>query len=137
MAAQLDPDRQGPILELGISPERLTVVEHDPDFARLMAEWFPGIGIIEGDAFDIDRTLPAGQTFSGIISGIPLLNHSLANRRALIESCFARLRPYAPFIQYSYGLHRPVPPPAGFSVRLGAFVWLNVPPAHVWIYRQK
>ncbi|HYM19164.1 MAG TPA: methyltransferase domain-containing protein [Micropepsaceae bacterium] len=153
MAAQLDPDRPGSMLELGpgtgtitrqilargIAPERLVVVEHDPEFAKLMAKRFPGIHIIQGDAFDLNRTLngAGSETFAGIISGIPLLNHPLASRRALIEGCFARLKPYAPFIQFSYGLMKPVPPPSGVRVSLAAFVWLNFPPAHVWVYRQK
>jgi phosphatidylethanolamine/phosphatidyl-N-methylethanolamine N-methyltransferase len=153
MAQQLDPDRPGPILELGpgtgtvtrqilargIAPERLTVVEHDPDFAKLIEERFPGIRVIQGDAFDLNRTLngAGGEEFSGIISGIPLLNHPLEKRRALIEGCFRRLKPYAPFIQFSYGFYKPVPPPPGVAATLAAFVWLNVPPTHVWVYRQK
>ena len=64
------------------------------------------------------------------------MNHPLERRRALIEGCFRRLKPYAPFIQFSYGFYKPVPPPPGIAVTLAAFVWLNVPPTHVWVYRQ-
>ena len=95
------------------------------------------VDIIEADEeisaeclFDtIRELLPAGE--------FPLLNHPLEKRRALIEGCFRRLKPYAPFIQFSYGFYKPVPPPPGVAATLAAFVWLNVPPTHVWVYRQK
>ncbi len=42
----------------------------------------------------------------------------------------------APYVQFSYGLHCPVAPPAGVSVRQAAFVLFNLPPARVWVYRR-
>ena len=49
----------GAILERGIAPERLTVIEYDPEFAAAIAARFPGMHVIQGDAFDLDRTLGA------------------------------------------------------------------------------
>jgi len=48
-----------------------------------------------------------------------------------------RLQPGAPFIQFSYRLRSPVPPPAGVTVVQAAFILLNVPPARVWVYRRR
>ena len=153
VAAQIDPGRDGPVLELGpgtgsmtrellargIAPERMIAIEWDADFARTIAAEFPGVKVIRVDAFDLDGTLPKRglQQFAAIVSGIPLLNHSKEKRCALVEAAFRRLAPGAPMIQFSYGLSAPVKPPPEISVRLAAFVWKNLPPATVWVYRRR
>ncbi len=72
------------ILERGVAPERLTVVEYDPDFAAGIAARFPGVQVIRGDAFDLAHTLGARSTerFAAIVSGIPLLNFPPKRREA-------------------------------------------------------
>lgn len=152
MVAQVDTDRPGPILELGpgsgamtrellsrgLSPGRLTVIEHDPAFAKLVAERFTGVNVLQGDAFDLDRTLAgqSAQKFTGVISGLPLLNHPPEKRQALLGAILSRLEPGAPFVQFSYGRQQPVSPPAGATVKCAAFIWRNLPPARVWVYRR-
>jgi phosphatidylethanolamine/phosphatidyl-N-methylethanolamine N-methyltransferase len=74
--------------------------------------------------------------FAAIVSGLPLLNFPHAARTQLMEGALARLARGAPLIQFSYGLHPPVKPPAGYTVHRAAFVLLNVPPARVWVYRK-
>ena len=152
IARQLDPARPGPVLELGpgtgvvtaaildrgIGPERLTVIEYDSEFAAAIAARFQGVHVIQGDAFDLNRTLGArpAEPFAGIVSGIPLLNFPVPRRRAYVEALTARLAPGAPLIQFSYGMHAPVVPPAGHGVACAALVWANIPPARVWVYRK-
>lgn len=152
IARQIDPNRPGPVLELGpgtgvitaallergIAPERLTVIEYDPDFATAIAARFHGVHVIQGDAFDLKRTLGARLTepFAGIVSGIPLLNFPMTRRLAYMEMLAGQLAPGAPLIQFSYGMHAPVVPPPGHSVHCAALVWANLPPARVWVYRK-
>lgn len=152
MAAQIDISDDGPILELGpgtgvataaliargVVAERITAVEYDPDFAKLIAQRFPGVNVIAGDAFDLEKTLGAGKVepFIGAISGVPLLNHAMERRQIFLEGVLKRLRPGAPYVQFSYGLHSPVVPPAGVTVLQAAFVLFNLPPARVWVYRK-
>ena len=153
VAAQVDPRVEGPVLELGpgtgsmtrellargIAPERMVAIEWDANFAKAIAREFQGIKVIRGDAFDLDGTLPKRgySRFAAIVSGIPLLNHPAERRRALLEAGFRRLAPGAPMIQFSYGFRAPVKPPSGISVRLAAYVWKNLPPATVWVYRRR
>lgn len=152
MAAQIDTREQGPILELGpgtgvataaliargAGPERITAIEYDADFARLVAQRFARVTVIAGDAFDLDKTLGArfAEPFIGAISGVPLLNHSSERRQVFLQGVLQRLKPGAPFVQFSYGLHCPVAPPAGVTVAQAAFVLFNLPPARVWVYRR-
>jgi phosphatidylethanolamine/phosphatidyl-N-methylethanolamine N-methyltransferase len=152
IAEQVDPECSGPVLELGpgtgvitqallergIAPDRLTAVEYDPDFAAGIIARFPGVQVIQGDAFDLSRTLGARHTekFAAIVSGIPLLNFPLAHRQAYVAGLMHRLLPGAAFIQFSYGVYAPVPAPDGHSVDCAALVWANLPPARVWVYRK-
>jgi phosphatidylethanolamine/phosphatidyl-N-methylethanolamine N-methyltransferase len=151
IARQIDP-AAGPVLEIGpgtgvisqailargVSPERLTLVEYDKDMARHLAVRFPKAHVIQGDAFDLDRTLGSdhGASFAAIISGIPLLNHSMARRQAFMEGLTRRLMPGAPLVQFSYGTQAPVAPPPGYGVARTATVFANIPPARVWVYRK-
>jgi phosphatidylethanolamine/phosphatidyl-N-methylethanolamine N-methyltransferase len=152
MAAQIDPGADLPILELGpgtgvvtealvargIAPERITSVEYDPDFAALVRGRCPGVNVIRGDAFDLDKTLGdrAGDKLSAIVSSLPLVNFPAAMGNALLKDVFARLAPGAPFVQFSYRLKPPVAPPPGVTVKRAAVIWLNIPPARVWVYRR-
>ena len=126
------------ILARGVPAEGLTLVEYDEDMARHLAERFPRIHVIQGDAFELDRLLGPRYSapFAAIVSGIPLLNHSVARRQAYVAGLASRLMPGAPLIQFSYGPHAPVVPPAGYSVIRTASILANIPPAKVWVYRK-
>ena len=153
MAAQLDPHAAGNVVELGpgtgviteallergVAPEKLTLIEYDLQFAQHLAARFPRVRIINGDAFDLRRTLGpklTEQKLSAIVSGLPLLNFAPELRASLIDESLSLLAPGAPFIQFSYGLHSPAVPPRNFTVTRAALVWRNIPPARVWVYRR-
>lgn len=151
IARQIDP-HAGPVLELGpgtgvvteallmrgVPADRLVLVEYDEDMASHLAARFARARVIQGDAFNLDAILgaPNGSPFGAIISGIPLLNHSVARRQAYVSNLGRRLMPNAPLVQFSYGAQAPVKPPAGYSVVRAATVLANIPPAKVWIYRK-
>lgn len=152
IAAQVDPILAGKILELGpgtgvitqaviamgVLPERLVMIEYDAYFANLLAARFARAHVMQGDAYDLERTLGAKfvEPFAAVVSGLPLLNQPPERRKALIEAALDRLRPGAPFIQFSYGFKPPVLGTPTSPVQLGAFVWRNLPPARVWVYRR-
>jgi len=151
IAAEIDPHRAGAVLELGpgtgavtealvergIQPSRIVAIERDEDFARDLRARFPDAEIICGDAFDLSSVSVNGHGhFAGIVSGLPLLNHPPPRRQAFVESALARLAPGAPLVQFSYGFTAPIAPPSGAEVEMAAFVWRNLPPARVWVYRR-
>ena len=152
IAQQVDPDVPGTVLELGpgtgvvtdalvargIGIERLIAVEFDPDLAKLMRERFPALRVVEGDAFDLDRTLPwdTSGSLAATVSGLPLLNFPPAIRRALILTALARMPAGGPFVQFSYGFTAPVPADHDISVEQAGLVLANLPPARIWVYRR-
>jgi phosphatidylethanolamine/phosphatidyl-N-methylethanolamine N-methyltransferase len=45
--------------------------------------------------------------------------------------------PGAPFVQFTYSVASPVPKRAGgFSAEASERIWMNIPPARVWVYRK-
>ncbi len=149
MAAQTDPAAEGRVLELGpgtgvvtqaliargFKPERIVAVEYDAHFASALRARYPGVMVIQGDALRLAEFFDADERFAAVVSSLPLLNFPLAQRQALIADALSRLMPGAPYIQFSYGLAPPVAPAAGVCLTLAARIWLNLPPARVWVHR--
>ena len=148
IAAEVDPAREGPVLELGpgtgvvtkallaraVAPERLTCIEYDAVFAQALRLKFPRVRVIEGDAFRLQEIVGDAR-FAAIASSLPLLNFPMELREAFMADALSRLLPGAPLVQFSYGLKPSVPAPTGATVTLAARVWRNLPPAKVWVYR--
>lgn len=154
MAAIVDPSTEGPIVELGpgtgpvtaallergIDPKRLVLVEYDKDFCARLRGKFPAVNVIEGDAFALDDTIGAHAMppLAAIVSSLPLLNFPQDERRKLIEISMRLLRPRAPFIQFTYGANSPLPVVSPlYETSASKRIWRNLPPARVWTYRAK
>ncbi|MBV8849986.1 MAG: hypothetical protein JOZ16_10440 [Methylobacteriaceae bacterium] len=156
MASYVDPDADGPIIELGpgtgpvteallargIAQERLILVEFDPSFCKLLAQRFPKARIVQGDAYRLAETLTPvlKEQAACIVSSLPLLTRPERGRLNLLRDAFGLMRQNAPFIQFTYGLTSPIPLTSrlsGLHFRAEALhsVWLNLPPARVWVYR--
>lgn len=153
MVRHATTELDGPILELGpglgvvtralldhgVAPERITAIEYDADFARMLRQRFPRVNVIQGDGFDLDKTLGArrGEKFAAILFAIPIVNFPQERRQALFRDYFSRLLPGGNVTQLSYLLKPPVEAvPGVFSVSASPRVWRNIPPARVWIYSQ-
>ncbi|RWH69998.1 MAG: methyltransferase domain-containing protein [Mesorhizobium sp.] len=127
------------ILAQGVKPENLYAVEYSPDFVRHLRQLYPGVNVIEGDAFNLDATLgdKSGLTFDSVISGVPLLNFPVAQRIAYVESLLDRIPTGRPVVQLTYGPLSPIPPGRGdYTVEHFHFVIRNIPPTQLWIYRR-
>jgi phosphatidylethanolamine/phosphatidyl-N-methylethanolamine N-methyltransferase len=127
------------ILDYGIAPENLYLIERNPNFAALMQQKFPNLHCITGDATALDRILPANLIgdFDAVVSGLPLLSMRRETRRQIVQQSFAVMRPGGVYIQFTFGLIPPFDPKhLNLRVRLAARVWENFPPATVWVYQQ-
>ncbi|MGH6868588.1 MAG: hypothetical protein ACREDA_06930, partial [Methylocella sp.] len=74
-------------------------------------------------------------------SSLPLLLKSERQRLALLADAFDCMSPDGCFVQFTYGRVSPVPRDKAsaldFHVEASPPVWLNLPPARVWIYRRQ
>jgi phosphatidylethanolamine/phosphatidyl-N-methylethanolamine N-methyltransferase len=153
MAAYVDPRLDGPIIELGpgtgpvtealvaqgIDPARLILLEFDPHFCRLLRERYPAATVVQGDAYSLKRALGGrlSQPAAAVVSGLPLITKPLKTRLKLIYEAFGLMLPGAPFVQFTYATVPPIPK-ALDRVRAEASerIWMNIPPARIWIYRR-
>jgi phosphatidylethanolamine/phosphatidyl-N-methylethanolamine N-methyltransferase len=123
------------LLDRGIAPENLLVIENGEYFCALLRERFAGIAIRRGDAMHFERYLPDKARLAAMVSGLPLLNFPRLIRRRLIERALDRQGRHGQFIQLSYGWLPAVVPNAKLTIEK-KIVWRNFPPAHIWTYRR-
>ncbi|NNH63295.1 phospholipid N-methyltransferase PmtA [Rhizobium laguerreae] len=127
------------ILGRGVRPENLVAIEYSTDFHKHLQRTYPGVHFINGDAFDLQKTLGdfSDQMFDSVVSGIPLLNFPMAKRISLLESLLDRLPAGRPMVQISYGAISPIAAnPDRYHIQHFDFVMRNIPPAQLWIYRR-
>lgn len=127
------------ILEHGVKPENLYAVEYSHDFVEHLRRLYPGVNIIEGDAFNLNEALGqhSGLTFDSVITGVPLLNFPVPQRISYLESLLDRIPAGRPVVQLTYGPMSPIPPGRGnYTVEHFHFVLRNIPPTRLWIYRR-
>jgi phosphatidylethanolamine/phosphatidyl-N-methylethanolamine N-methyltransferase len=153
MAKFVDPSLDGHVIELGpgtgavtaalveqgVNPARLVLVEFNPTFCRLLRARYPDATVVQGDAYAIKRLLGGllRQPAAAVVSGLPLFTKPLKFRLRLVDDAFALLRPGAPFVQFTYAVVSPIPRShAGATAQCSERIWLNLPPARVWVYRR-
>ena len=153
MASYVDPSIPGPVIELGpgtgpvtealveqgVDPSRLVLVEFNPDFCRLLRTRYPEATVVRGDAYSLRRMLGSmlEQPAAAIVSGLPLVTKPLKTRVRLIREAFRLMQPNAPFVQFTYAVMPPIPKAlTGVRTEASERIWMNVPPARVWVYRQ-
>ncbi len=125
------------IIEHGVAPKDLVSIEFSTDFYQHLLRTFPGVNFLNGDAFDLDKTLGKFQdaTFDSVISAIPLLSFPMEQRMALIDNLLDRLPVGRPVLQITYGPISPViANPARYKIKHYDFVMRNIPPAQLWTY---
>ena len=152
MARYVDPKASGPVIELGpgtgpvtqalvqhgVDPARLVLVEFNPDFCRLLRTRYPQATVVQGDAYRLRRLLESTvrSPASAIVSGLPLVTKPVRTRLRLISDAMALLAPGAPFVQFTYAMVTPIPKAvSGIKAEASELIWMNLPPARVWVYR--
>ncbi len=134
------------LLEHGIAPADLMVLELNEELHRHLVEQFPGAHVICGDASDL-AAISCKHGFAdehaadAIISGLGLLSMPRQTQQSILQAAFDSLRPDGRFIQFTYGPANPVAREVveamDLSARRASFTWWNVPPATVYVYQRR
>ena len=153
MAQYVDVESTGPVVELGpgtgaitnaliehgVDQKRLVLVEYNPGFCALLRDRYPHARVVQGDAYKLRDSLwkvldvPA----SAVVSGLPLVTKPMLTRLKLMRDAFVALAPGAPFVQFTYSVAPPIPKSLpGVSTEASERIWMNLPPARVWVYRK-
>jgi phosphatidylethanolamine/phosphatidyl-N-methylethanolamine N-methyltransferase len=153
MASYVDPNSDGPVVELGpgtgpvtealveagVSPSRLVLVEFNPSFCRILQSRYPDATLVQGDAYSIRRLLETLliEPAAAVVSGLPLVTKPIRERLRLVRDAFDLMLPGAPFVQFTYSVASPLPKRlGGFTAEASERIWMNLPPARVWVYRR-
>jgi phosphatidylethanolamine/phosphatidyl-N-methylethanolamine N-methyltransferase len=153
MARYVDPHSEGPIIELGpgtgpvtealirkgVDPSRLVLVEFSPQFCKLLEQRYPEATVVQGDAYSLRRLMGGllAQPAAAVVSGLPLMTKPVRTRLRLANEALNLLAPGAPFVQFTYAVVSPIPKRlSGVRAEASEPIWLNVPPARVWVYRR-
>ena len=153
MAHYVDPEIPGPVIELGpgtgavtealvqqgVDPARLVLVEFNPSFCRLLRKRYPEATVIQGDAYGIRRLLGSllREPAAAVVSGLPLVTKPFKVRLRLLSEAMGLMVPGAPFVQFTYAMVPPIPKrPREISVEASERIWMNLHPARVWVYRK-
>jgi phosphatidylethanolamine/phosphatidyl-N-methylethanolamine N-methyltransferase len=127
------------ILESGVAPERLVVIERDPTLHSHLQERHPGVKVLMGNAAHLQSMMEEHDIAPviAIVSSLPLLSMKEPERCRIGDQSFAVLEPGAPFIQFTYGLFSPLPRRRlGVHGRVKERVLQNLPPASIWLYEK-
>ncbi len=155
MASYVDPRVSGPVIEIGpgtgpvtealvrrgIDESRLVLIEFNPRFCALLRERFPRATIVCGDAYRIRETLDGVVTgpCAATVSSLPLFTKPMEQRIELLQAAHELMHPNAPFVQFTYAVVPPIPEKCvsgSYTASRSNKVWLNLPPARVWVYRR-
>ena len=153
MAQYVDVESSGPVVELGpgtgaitnaliehgIDQKRLVLVEYNPGFCALLRDRYPHAKVVQGDAYALRDSLwdVLNVRASAVVSGLPLVTKPMLTRLKLIRDAFLALSPGAPFVQFTYSVASPLPKRlGGFTAEASERIWMNIPPARVWVYRK-
>jgi phosphatidylethanolamine/phosphatidyl-N-methylethanolamine N-methyltransferase len=153
MASYVEVESDAPVVELGpgtgaitnalidrgVDQKRLVLVEYNPGFCALLRDRYPQAQVIQGDAYRLRDSLHEvlAKPASAVVSGLPLVTKPMQTRLRLIRDAFLALAPGAPFVQFTYSVAPPIPRSLpGVSTEASERVWINLPPARVWVYRK-
>lgn len=126
------------ILDAGVQPSDLVVVEREAALCGVIRARFPGVRVLQADARRL-RALLAREGIApvkAVVSSLPLLSMDRRDGQAIVAEAFAALAPRGQFLQYTYGPASPIPPELrerlGIEGARSEWILNNLPPAAVW-----
>jgi phosphatidylethanolamine/phosphatidyl-N-methylethanolamine N-methyltransferase len=152
MASYVDCSIEGPVVELGpgtgavtealvehgVAVSRLVLIEFNPVFCRLLRARYPEAVVVQGDAYALRRLLCSFAAPAAVVSGLPLMTKPFRLRNRLMADALELMVPGGPFIQFTYAMvGSPITRrPPGVLAEVSKPIWMNLPPARVWVYRR-
>ena len=128
MASDVDPTAMGAVVELGggtgnitaalleagIAPRDIVVIEREPSLCRVIAKRFPQIRVICGDAMKLRSLLRRAGVgpVKAVVSGLPLLSIPKKAERMIVAQAFTVLAKAGVLIQFTYGPKARCPAPS-------------------------
>jgi phosphatidylethanolamine/phosphatidyl-N-methylethanolamine N-methyltransferase len=125
------------LLEAGLPPDRLIVIEIDDVLADYLRREFPDVRVISGDAALLPELLPRSWrgAVGTVINGIPMAVLSAPAQQHLFDTLIGALGAGGRYLQYTYSLFSPLQARRlGLKGRRLGITFGNFPPASLWTY---
>jgi len=149
MAAMIDVHTDGFVVELGagtgvvteallqrgILPHRLIVIEKSASLANHLSRRFPSVKVFHSDAADIPAIVSHNETIKAVVSSLPLRSLPHEQVARISQAWTASLAPEGRLIQFTYAPFRASAwLQAGLQRMAHETEWLNMPPALVEVF---
>ena len=131
------------LLRSGLPRENLTVIEIDSHLGGHLRRTFPDLDVVIAPAQDLAQIWRErnGPKVGAIVSTLPMRLFSRKLIRSILKNSIGVLSPGGIFVQFTYRQNSPVPEHIaaglGLSVTRYSRVWINLPPASIWVYRRE
>ena len=120
------------LLQRGIAPGRLRVVETSRSFVRHLRARFPELVVLHGSAAELGGLLPRGSRIDAIVSSLPLRSLPAREAEAIVAWWGALVGTGGIVVQFTYDLRgREALSLPGFVHVADDLVLANLPPARV------
>lgn len=154
LAQHIPPNKPGLIIELGAgtgaitaallhqkkSEHQLIAIERSAKLAKHLANRFPGLSIIQGDAGHLHQLLNkhTSSPVQAIVSSLPLRSLPLDTIKKIGQEINQTLKQGGIFIQYTYSLWgKTLTPSPNLKLIHNQWVWQNLPPARIDVFCRK
>jgi phospholipid N-methyltransferase len=130
------------LMRNGVAAGDLTLVEIDSHLGGHLRRTFPDVDVMIAPASQLgtlwrERT---GPPAGAVVSTLPMRLFSKRMIYLVMKNSLSVLAPGGKFVQFTYRTQSPVPPRVLRALNLRAWrytrVWLNLPPAAIWVYER-
>jgi phosphatidylethanolamine/phosphatidyl-N-methylethanolamine N-methyltransferase len=130
------------LIRNGVDPQNLTLLEIDAQLGGHLRRRFPEVDVVIAPAEDLAHLWQErnGGAVGAIVSTLPMRLFSKKLIYLVMKNSLQVLGDGGMFVQFTYRQHSPVPSRVLKALGLKAWrytrVWLNLPPAAIWVYEK-
>jgi phosphatidylethanolamine/phosphatidyl-N-methylethanolamine N-methyltransferase len=131
------------LIRNGVKSEKLTLIEIDAQLGGHLRRRFPDTDVVIGSAQDLAKLWRErnGTSVGAIVSTLPMRLFSKKLIYLVMKNSLQVLDDDGVFVQFTYRQNSPVPSRVVNALQLKAWrytrVWLNLPPAAIWVYQRQ
>lgn len=131
------------LIRNGVQTDKLTLIEIDAQLGGHLRRGFPDVDVVIGCAQDLAKIWEErnGESVGAIVSTLPMRLFSKKLIYLVMKNSLQVLEDGGMFVQFTYRQNSPVPPRVVKALRMKARrytrVWLNLPPAAIWVYEKE
>jgi phosphatidylethanolamine/phosphatidyl-N-methylethanolamine N-methyltransferase len=131
------------LIRNGVQPEKLTLIEIDSQLGGHLRRRFQDVDVVIAPAQDLAKLWQErnGGCVGAIVSTLPMRLFSKKLIYLVMKNSLQVLEDGGMFVQFTYRQNSPVPPRVVKALHMKAWrytrVWLNLPPAAIWVYEKQ